>query len=160
MSTKNPTKKTPIFPGAILDEASQRQVSPKKLPYYDGDGGSEELEAAFDIIYGAPKPEDFYKAISLLVFHAQHFSPIIHSELAELLCEPYKRRAGKPVNLELAKDALDYVIGKNIKLISDTLPNRSTMVANLAKKFETNKAIAGRAMRWAEREYKKSILAL
>jgi len=133
------------FTPAVYDEDWELDVSPKTLPEYLGDGPAGEIDDAYEVIFSGKPPEDFYRAIATLVFHARHLRPHQHAELASRLAKPYRRRAGKPINFTLRKRIEDWLFSKEIKLFrNDQL--QKDFVAEAAKEFKTSKPIVRRVI--------------
>lgn len=152
MGTKKKSLNFYEFSPSVIDEKTETLISPVRLPD-DGSKGLSwvrtfEIEAALETITKDPTPEDFYKAASVLVFHARHLKPYEHAELAQLIRYPYQRSAGKPENVALKIAAFDAVYLNALTKLK--YKSRVDMICNLAKAFEVTKAIARRAVLEAE----------
>lgn len=153
MWTKRKTFKPYKFNPSVLDEKTETLISPVTLSD-DGSEGSSmvrtvEIEAALETITKDPTPEDFYKAVSVLIFHARHLKPYEHAELAQLLRYPYQRSIGKPENIALKIAAFDAVYLHAFTKLK--YKSRVDMICDLAKAFKVTQAIARRAVLEAER---------
>ena len=151
MKTGQKRKDLNFLVPSIQDEVTKVNVSPEHLPHYSGEGAALETDAAYHVLDHAKTAEEFHKAVAILVFHARHLSPVEHANLARLISKPFQRTAGKPENTELKCDAYDYAYFSKSTLFKHALPERRLFIADLAKRYKTTIAIAGRAMREAEK---------
>lgn len=137
------------FTPAIYDEDWELDVSPKTLPEYFGDGPAAEIDDAYEVIFSEKPPEDVYRAVATLVFHARHLKPHQHAELATWLAtwleNPYRSAVGRPINFALRKKIEDWLFSKEIKLFrNDQL--QKDFVAEAAKEFKTSKPVVRRVI--------------
>lgn len=139
----------PLIP-FIYDNKKNEIVSPDKLPFYAGSGPRWEIDAAYDLIQTGETAEEFYNAVSVLVFHARHLSPSEHAELAHLVSKPFKRKQGKPENKELKREAYDYAWACKSSLLKNGYKKRRWFIRDLADKYQTPIAVVNRAVKEAE----------
>ncbi len=144
-------EKEPVqFCPSVPDETTKELISPETLPRYQGDGPCVEIDAAYQLLEDAKTAEDFYRAFSVLVFHARHLSPFEHANLAHRISHPFKRKQGKPENTELKREAYDYAWACQISLFKNTHQARRLVISGLVDRYKTSFEIVGRAMREAE----------
>jgi hypothetical protein len=136
----------------FVNDADNEAISPKNLPFYQGDGRCIETDAAYERLNNAETAEEFYNAISVLVFHARHLNPSNHAELARLISKPFKRRRGNPENIELKREADDYAWACQISFFKNSQVDRRLKISELANRHKTSKAVAARAVREAEKK--------
>lgn len=139
--------KFPPFTPSVFDEEMQVFVSPEDLPYYAGEGPLFEIDAAYEVISSDVTPEEFYRAVGTLFFHARHLKPYQHADLAHIVGTPYVRPFGKPRNLKLEAIANEFA-EHSILFRGMT---RQEFVRMAVKEFGTSKAVVLRALRAAEK---------
>jgi hypothetical protein len=139
----------PLIP-FIYDNKKNEIVSPDKLPFYAGSGPRWEIDAAYDLIQTGETAEEFYNAVSVLVFHARHLSPSDHAELAHLVSKPFKRKKGKPENKELKREAYDYAWACKSSLFKSRQKDKLWFIRDLSDKYKTPIAVVNRALKEAK----------
>jgi len=129
-------------------------TSPKALPEYNGDGPSSEIDEAFEAMLSSETAEEFYNAVSFLVFHARHLRPEHHAEIALILAKPFKRPRGKPRDRAFDKEIDDYVWRINSKFLSAGEKSRNDKIYEIADRRGITPEIVRRKLKEAEGRYK------
>jgi hypothetical protein len=129
-------------------------TSPKALPDYRGEGPSFEIDEAYDAMLSSETAEEFYNAVSFLVFHARHLRPEQHAQIALILAKPFKRPRGKPRDRAFDKEIDDYVWRSNSKFFSAGEKSRNDKIIEVASARKINDEIVRRKVKSAEKRYK------
>lgn len=113
-------------------DSDGRVISARDL----GDYGREAvIDSAWDAFDEAETPEEFYRAASVLVFHARHLHPVEHAMLARQLQNPYRRRRGRPANTQALKDAEMAIIFSRFGR-QGSAPPRKQIIADLCAQHD------------------------
>ena len=139
-----------------LDAITHEKISPEKLPQYGGQARLVEVDEAYAMLDKADKPEVFYKAMAILIFHARHLNPVEHANLAKLIFHPFKRGSGRPKSIELRAAIDDFVFARSLgwnktpSEFSSPEMERSIVTGQLAQRYGSPKKVVNRLLLEAE----------
>jgi hypothetical protein len=143
-----------------IDPITKKRVSPEHLPEYLGMSALAEIDQAYDTLEVALKPEEVYRAISILIFHARHLSAVEHALIAEFISKPYKRSRGGQLKPKMNIAAEEFVHLMSLKIFNqsstekDQRKKRRYEKSNIAKEFQISKPFAGKLLVKAEKKIK------
>lgn len=138
----------------ITDEITGVVISPARLPDYRGEGACAEIDAAYQRLYLAQNEDEYYGAVSILIFHARHLHPVEHANLAEMLSKPFKRSRGAPVrNHKLAEEVSNLVASVHLPKFRNAIKITPLQIAKIANENGTSKEVVRREIRKAKAQF-------